>query len=180
MSRGVWVIVVALVASLATLIYVPFVPHHTDVHMTKHVMNKKLEILNKYDDVRVIKYLSGEDAINAIRGLHWHPGKIVDIEDAVVAVYNDGSILWLALFSNSTIAKRLEERMINAILKAQGRIPYLKPIPHEGFYIIPDVRGPYHLLWQEGRCLIWLQLGEEGMKLFKAIYSFYKPVCLGG
>ncbi len=180
MNRGAWVILVALVASLATLIYVPFMPHHTKTHTVKHVTKEKLEALKEYENIRVVRFLLGRDAIKAIRDLHWHPNDIVGIKDAVVATYNDGSILWLALFNNSTIAKRLEQKMINAINKAQGKIPYLKPIPHEGFYIIPDVRGPYHLLWQEGKCLIWLELGKEGMQLLKAIYNFYKPICLEG
>ncbi len=182
MSRAAWVLLVAIIASIATLIYEPFMPHNMihNIHRSKHNVKEKLEVFKGYNDIKVVRYLIGESAIEAIRNLHWHPQAIVGIKDAIVAMYSDGSVLWLAYFNNSTIASLLEQKMINAIDKDQGRIPYLKPIPHEGFYIIPDVRGPYHVLLQEGRCLIWLQLGERGVKLLKEIYNFYKPICLEG
>jgi len=138
-----------------------------------------MPVIKKYDGIKVIKYAVGSKAIEMIKSIHWHPEDLKGMVNGVVALYDDGSVLWLALFKDPKTANSLEQKMVNAINRAQGRIPYLRPIPHEGFYIIPDVRGSYHVLWREGRCLIWLQLGNKGMELLKYVYQFYRPICLG-
>ncbi len=128
-------------------------------------------------NVTVVKALVGQEGINAIRSLHWHPNAIKGLEDGAVVMYSDGSIAWIAVFRNDSIASKLLNEMISKIKEYQGELPYAVPIPHKvgnmTFYIIPDVRNRVHVLWQEGRYLIWVQMGKQGVNVLNALIKYY-------
>jgi len=131
----------------------------------------------KVGNVTVVKALVGEKGIEAIKSIHWNPNALTGLINGSVVIYSDGSVLWISALRNASIAEELEKRMVSRIVQFQGELPYGVPIPHKvgntTFYIIPDLRQRVHVLWREGKYLIWLQLGADGIKIFKELVKMY-------
>jgi len=131
----------------------------------------------KIGNVTVLKAYVGEKGLNKIKSIHWSPKALAGLKGGAVIIYSDGSITWISLLESTTLAKDLELKMVNKIIEYQGQLPYGAPIKHSygnfTFYIIPDVRGKTHVLWREGRYLIWLEMGKEGTKVLNALSKFY-------
>ncbi len=123
----------------------------------------------------LVRIYVGSKAIEMIKSIHWHPNAIHGIKNATVAFYSDGSVLWEALFTDSSTAAKLMKMMIDAIKGNQGKLPYLVPVAHNingtTVYFFADVRGPVHALFEKGNLLIWLQMGKNGLKYLKYLLS---------
>ncbi|UXD22017.1 hypothetical protein IPA_00920 [Ignicoccus pacificus DSM 13166] len=128
-------------------------------------------------NVTVLKAYVGNEGIEKIKSIHWDPEALKGLVNGAVVIYSDGSIAWIAELKSPVIAKKLEDEMVNRIAQLQGKLPYGTPIPHQigntTFYIIPDVRDRVHILWREGRYLIWLELGSQGVKVLNAYIKYY-------
>ncbi|NPA85082.1 MAG: hypothetical protein GXO07_03640 [Crenarchaeota archaeon] len=121
----------------------------------------------------IAKIFVGEKAIEMVRSIHWNPEALKGIVNATVVFYSDGSVLWETKLKDEKTAETLLSRMLNAIKKNQGKIPYLSPVEHKingtTIYFIADVRGPAHALFRKGDVLVWLQFGRNGMQYLKEL-----------
>ncbi len=145
--------------------------------LPKGSQSEKVSFPMEIGEVKALKYATGEEAIKMVMSIHWNPKALKGIEDAAVVLYSDGSRLWVTVFKSEDQALKLLNEMVSKISQYEAELPYGTPIPHafEGVkvYFIPDKRGGMHALWASGKYLIWLELGQDGINVLKALIKYY-------
>ncbi|ABM80067.1 hypothetical protein [Hyperthermus butylicus] len=114
----------------------------------------------------VARLATGSEAVEMIRGLHWSPEKI-DVDDALVAIYTDGTILWASYVDSNAcpIAASMAEKM----REYETELPYTAPIPHSFgdtlvYLTMNKHDGSLHAFWCRDGLVVWVRLGAAGAR----------------
>ncbi|OWJ54960.1 hypothetical protein [Pyrodictium delaneyi] len=112
-------------------------------------------------DYTVERIVSGEEALAAVKGIHWEPG-MVKAKKALIVVYSDGTRLWIVDTGDN--ACELVDRMAEKMKTYADQLPYTAPFSHEvagvTVYISQDKRdGRLHVFWCRGSLAVWAELG---------------------
>ncbi len=123
------------------------------------------------DGTPAVKLLTGRDAVETVKSIHWSPGRI-GVVDAAIAVYSSGARLWAAVTSSDACS--LAEAMASKMKMYEGELPYTQPVEHEingvKVYLSLDKRNGFlHAFWCKDRTIYWAELPPSQAILLRSI-----------
>ncbi len=142
-----------------------------------------VELPERLPDGGVVQHVfTGERALGMTAGLHWRPGEVAGlIRRAVVAVYTDGVMLWVADLGSGEQACRAVERMASRIAENADRLPYTPPVAHEvagvKVYFTFHRETGVNAFWCRGPLVVWAELGSpaRAAQLLEALVEGVEP-----